>query len=1065
MTVGYHHVVRTISTCDLTAIEGGIRDAWTGARSTPFLAEAPLAPRLRIDAEKAIRSRRLPDLFFHYPTLATWGVLFPLAANYDRDRDVYRHIATFSGQSFEDSATRAQLKARFRIAARRLGLPIVESNDPTDLFFAPLGPARAHHETLAGALVAAALALGPPPIEDTAAARAWQRRTVAVRCQNIPRLRATIAFDQSAWIARRFEAWRRGIPAMTESEAHLFAAYDAATEALGRRRGDIVGPPRLYWSGYSLAFEPEAARLPQSLALATAPTPLAGGRRATFPPPWGETVTWTCNGVARQIPAGPGPDEVLLFDEAGGALLARIGPQETRIELPAERHVVLARRPFAATSFGPATPGRDPECFLAWTEAGDRLSFEGRAELALLRPAEAALWIEAPVLGRNLSRPLHACDGRLHLKLDPGVGGPVRIIRACIGDAVRYRDLETGAEGVGTLDFAALDLDRPGEPVHVVFEALAPGAAGDPEARSELAVSAWIWPGVDAATGAGDLLPAPATLAPGRCAGLRLLDGWLHIDHRADVPAPILALQNGETVREFRLAVRGERLWHVRVGAGDQVRVPRGARLVFGHAQRHDALLLRSDDREADLLVLGTAIRRPFFARSRFTIGAEMLERGFAAAPEGPDDRIALRRKDGRLEVLGRIARIDDPFAVDVWAEDETGARSEIGGEIGNGIRVGPNGAAEPSGAIRLALNPRGAFDALVVRIEPVSGPASGAAREGGVAFSRHPVSAPLPAGVTATLEDGRLDIRITLPHPAAPALARFFLRTPEGDLLPMADAYGASFALGIPGGRPPADVAGLVRLAGFLAEPAPAALGGQVEAALGPAYAAGFAAVGSAHMVGAVKPVLAIGDADERTPRHDLIGVAPWLFEAKPFAFGHLPRSSGLSVLSAMACVPAPASLPDPRGDRPLADWLDRLAATPDLPGLGADELAHGFVALRFRLRETDLRSLVCGPEAPAAGILAAAWIEEIDRLRIYDHAGGGDERAARFAALLDRFARASALGEAATFLDRLVFRTGLPVRECGRVLTLILRAGVEIFSYFRVLWHHAAAKTEALP
>ena len=47
--------------------------------------------------------------------------------------------------------------------------------------------------------------------------------------------------------------------------------------------------------------------------------------------------------------------------------------------------------------------------------------------------------------------------------------------------------------------------------------------------------------------------------------------------------------------------------------------------------------------------------------------------------------------------------------------------------------------------------------------------------------------------------------------------------------------------------------------------------------------------------------------------------------------------------------------------------------------------------------------------------------------------------------------------------FLDRLAFRTGLPRLECGRLLTLMLRAGPETFGYFRILWHHAAAATAA--
>jgi hypothetical protein len=96
-------------------------------------------------------------------------------------------------------------------------------------------------------------------------------------------------------------------------------------------------------------------------------------------------------------------------------------------------------------------------------------------------------------------------------------------------------------------------------------------------------------------------------------------------------------------VREFRLAVRGDRLWHVRVAANDQRLVPRGARLSFGHANRHDTLVVRSADHEADIVVLGEVIRRPFFARTRYDIGAEIIERGLKRADPDGDDRVVLR--------------------------------------------------------------------------------------------------------------------------------------------------------------------------------------------------------------------------------------------------------------------------------------------------------------------------------------------------------------------------------------------------------------------------------------
>ena len=288
-------------TQELADIEVALKGAWTGANSTPYLVEAPIDGALRARAEHAVRTRRLSNLFFSYPTLATWGVLAPLALSYGPDRLVYSHISAFTGESFDDLSSRDALKQRYRTAARKLGLP-VSGNDPTSLFFAPLGPARAHHGDLAAAFVAAALSLGPPAIEDTPSARGWQRRAVAMRCQAIARLCATVAFDQSAWLATRFEAWRRGEAPISDGEAHLFAAYETATGAFGRRRSDIVGPPRLAWTGFGLAFEPEASSRAQSLRFGAIATPIAGGGRVALPAPWRERVAWTCGGVSSEIP-------------------------------------------------------------------------------------------------------------------------------------------------------------------------------------------------------------------------------------------------------------------------------------------------------------------------------------------------------------------------------------------------------------------------------------------------------------------------------------------------------------------------------------------------------------------------------------------------------------------------------------------------------------------------------------------------------------------------------------------------------------------------------------------
>ena len=62
-----------------------------------------------------------------------------------------------------------------------------------------------------------------------------------------------------------------------------------------------------------------------------------------------------------------------------------------------------------------------------------------------------------------------------------------------------------------------------------------------------------------------------------------------------------------------------------------------------------------------------------------------------------------------------------------------------------------------------------------------------------------------------------------------------------------------------------------------------------------------------------------------------------------------------------------------------------------------------------------------------------------------------------ARIAAQVERYAKACAEGRADAFVHDIAFRTGLPRAEVGRTITLMLRAGIEFFVYFRALWGHA--------
>ena len=1010
----------------LAEIEARLSAAWTGSGSTPFIVDIQPGERHLNEAAHIARALPLWRLFAVAPTLAVWAVLRPLALSYGTaTHDVYLHISRFVGKSFDDSASREDLKSRFRRAARDLGLP-VSGNDPTNLFFAPLGPAHAQHDDLARAFVGASLHLGPPAIEDTATARLWQRRAVIERCPGLTRLRATVFFDTSAHLARRFEAWRKDIDPIGGTESHLFKAYDSAASCMGRTKADLVGPPKLFWAGDRIGLEVEQSRQSQSLQIGAFPTRLTSGDRLRIAPPWALELRWNAGAISRKIAFSPATGEALVFDGDSGALLARTTAPQQELEVAAERLVVLSAHEFSSPSFGEAIPAQDPKFRVAWVRAEEMLTFVGRQDLSFVRPREEAIWIDGSVLGRDGSHALYACDGILRLNADPDVGGRRRIVRMRIGDEVRYHSFLLDDEGQARMLFSDVRLDMPSDPSEVIFEVLAPGAAGDLGARAALSMRCWIWPGTKATSVDLADIPIPTNFSAARSAGLRALDGLLSVDPHADQETVILGLAGLERVHEFQLAARGEKLWHYRVATNQRVFVPRGATLLFGHDNRHDTLLLRSQDRDASLLVLGQETRRPFYQRQTIEIGASQLERS-----EVGDNRIALRRSDGRVDLLARIYRGSDPSELEL---------------------------VERADEIRISFKPPSPCRSLLVRIEPIAG----TALEGEYAFDHSVPDLPSLAAIKARFDStsGKIDLRIHHEMTGTPARATFFLRNEFGSLHQLRDIHNAPIAVGLGGSLTSSSPQDLLALARFLAEPEAECLGGQLTRVLAPIYEATLDQVGASRMLGSVKSLLHVVRPDGHPPRHDIVASAPWILEAQPFAFTGLQVETGLAPLGKMATIAAPSPSPDLGGDTPLSSWLDRVSAgsgTP--PELQADRLQHGFRALRYRLKETDLNVIAgSGTLSGAVRLICGAHVEGLEQIRSFDINGGGDPLPARIAIQIERHARSCAEAQAAPFVDDIVFRTGLPRREVGQCLTLMLRAGIEIFAYFRALWGHAS-------
>ena len=638
---------------------------------------------------------------------------------------MYRHISDFVLENFSDSSSRETLKEQFRRAARKLGLP-VSGNDPSTLFFPPLGPARAQHLELAKAFVITALRSGPPAVEDTTAARRWQRVAVNQRCPNHPRLRETIHYDASAFAARQFEAWRHGEPAQGEGEEHLFNALNEASAIYGIRRTNLVAAPKVIWSGDLLGLQADRSNDAQFVHLGVVPSRLSGGQRISVPTPWPERVAWRSPNFHEEVPLAPVNGEALVFDADTGQLIARVQSGQADLEVAAERLVVLSGLSFSSPSFGEAIPARDERYSVAWVLANEVITFSDGATLSLKSPSEGAVWLDGVVIGREGGRALYACDGALVLRINTEVGGASRVIRATVGNDARFFSTEFQSMENCRVDFSNFGLASASDPVEVRFDVLAPGAAGDPSARAELSTRAWIWPGCQGTPGELADIPVPSNYSPSRSAGLVVREGLLSVNERSDIETPILGLEGNRGVHEFQLAARSEKLWQCRIDNGDKVFVPRGSVVVLGYNNRHDTLMLRSPDREASLILFGMVTHRPFRQRSTIEIPASALQ------SDADDDRVALRRSDGRIDLLAHVRRVDDPGLLTLQ-EDES--------------------------ELSMTVAPRNDFDGVRVIVESVSGDFL----EGDYSFGRNPSELPPLHGVAVDLEHetGNLTVKI----------------------------------------------------------------------------------------------------------------------------------------------------------------------------------------------------------------------------------------------------------------------------------------------------------------
>lgn len=1012
---------------DLSQIERQMQSLWTADGTTPFIADLQMSEELFSSAKRAARQYSIRLLLSKFPTLGVWAVLYPLLKNYAaKDRDIYRHLEAFLNEPLDNDERRA-LKSRFVTAARQIGIPIAQSTDPTQVFFAPLGAPEPQHTNLARAFLCTAIFRGPPAIEDTVAARHWQRLAVANYCSTQPRLKTPIWFDESAHYARRFDAWRHGDAGVGPGEAALFDAYDRFAKKVGRKRSDFIGPPAIIWHRNGLALLPETSSKTQTIKDGLFPRQIPDGKPASIQAPWPETIKWSSEAASFDVAFAPQENEVLVFDADSGTLIQRVDDTTSEIEVAATHLIALCRSTFSSPSFGNAIKAADPTILSAWFSNNETITFTDRGPLKITAPIDTAIWFDGTVIGRNGANALYANDLMILLRLDPSVGGAERIVRARMGQVCRYRSVIVDSKNEARIPIADFGFDQATAPGKIIFEVLVPGAAGDFNARADSKATSWVWPNVAPPEGDLENVQVPSNYSPARSAGLHV-DSYdrLSVDPHAEAETPILGLTLDEQTYEFDLVARSEKLWHFRIASNDQVFVPKGGTITIGYDNRHDMLRLRCHDPDADLIVLGYQINRPFIQRQIVEIGSEKLEE------DTGDDRIAIKRSDGRLDLLARLRRVADTGALSLREDDQT---------------------------ITLCLRPRDDPQGIRIVQENVRGEDI----IGEYGFGVIPTELPPLQGifVTRNQSDGFVTISVDKSRVHGPGRLTFRTISSTGALEVIKYGARAPLAIGLVGDLPNANRSDLASLAKLLTDPEPDALGGHVSKALYPTYQAAFNAVASNRSIGAIKHALNTTPHDGGIARHDIVGVAPWVFEAGAHALSGLSKGTGFSSLSLLTEIQMPSPKPNLDCQHPLGEWLHRIEQDQNMPrGLDPDALRDAFFDLRFRLRETDLKELVGdGIIGNTCRIICRAHAEHIDELRAFDTAGGGDPVPARLAIQVERFARACAQKRTEEFLKDLILRTGLSRQDIGYTMTMILRASVRFFVYFRALWGHAAS------
>ncbi len=1032
-----------------------MRAAWGSSSAPPFFGQIDFEPSLAEQIAASVRAsvKRQPtrcrQTFEVAPYASVWTVFSFLAARYgDGGWEVYPHIGQALGLDLEPPYNRDIFKTAYRVACSRIGLRLLPSSLPTELFFPHLGVANAQSRHLASSLLQGALRFGPPPEEDISELRQWQRRATLDGLENHARVQAALENDSHAHYAQMFGAWRSGETAKNRAGRVFFQELDKEAAALGVRGDRLVAQPDILWTEYGLSLMARSSRVRQSILHGGLSHPLSASVPWSVPVPWPNELLWTAGQTRKLLRITPQPGEIFIFGLDTQKLAARLSRWTKEARVSARQVFLLAFEPFRIL-----------------TERGAEASFaQGKTHIAIVDLGETPVRIEttdfqatigldfepsirmnAPVIGRCGAVPLHSSQGALEITSGAEVAETSRVLRLSFGERswlkteVNFDENGVARVAIGELGIPSADPDR------LRVELLVKGTEDLPGARAEIVGRFYLWPDTSDYNPEAPFRVArvPGNFLANTSEHLVPLAGGLAMDPGRGFRHAVLSLRIENRAHDFAIPVRGTRLFHASLTQDKRNPVEIGSILVMGHAARHDSLIIRSTEQRADLYVRGLVIRRPFLARSQWEVTASQL------ALESPaDDQVALLHDGGRRELLCRISQPIEPRRAD--------------------LRLDPN-------RISVAMELPFACEAIGLEIyrEGEDTP-----RLSAIALDTTPLEEAAPDWLTAevrSFEPSVLELAVERQAWTQEVGLGFVVVQRSGSpaFERLEDSQGRAFAIPLAAVRPePSRLHQsklISTLAPLLATTFQPECDQYVRQVLGPRLTSAVATIAARRLYSPlIAPVFAKplhGEASFLS-RLDLLAPdrAPELFSADRAAFSTLasiPRARRLTSLAKAREPSLPAPRVDPNAAEHLGEltaWLERADALPD-----ADPLSGGALRQAFRLfRQTAHASdfALCLEHETVGQTLKAVlnvYASSLERLLDHDEAAGTDRVGVRLAAYLSSFARAARAGRAGAFHVAVARRTGLPVGQVTPATSLAIQAATELFGYFMAFWTDA--------